>query len=72
MSKPSQVAEGRRFEIPVSHELLRQLQGALCIRCGIQGGQLFPDGRAFTVSPGDCDPIAWDVRAHAKCVGATR
>ncbi|MGW9436726.1 hypothetical protein [Streptomyces sp. NPDC055607] len=71
MSKPSQVVE-RRFEIPVSPDLLRQLQGTLCIRCGLQGGQLFPDGRAFTISPGGGDPIPWDVRAHAKCPGGDR
>ncbi len=72
MSKPSQVAEGRRFEIPVSRTLLRQLQGVLCIRCGIRGGQLLPDGRAFTTSPGGHDPLPWDVRAHEKCIRGTQ
>ncbi|GHH54861.1 hypothetical protein GCM10018773_58500 [Streptomyces candidus] len=65
-------ATERRFEIPVSRELLRQLQGVLCIRCAVQGGRLFPDGRAFTVSSNDCAPLAWDVRAHAHCIGASR
>lgn len=72
MSKPNQAATVRRFAIPVSPELLHQLQGVLCIRCGVQGGQLFPDGRAVTVSPGDSDPIGWDVRAHSKCIEGHR
>lgn len=59
----------RRFEIPVSVEVLRKLQGALCIRCGIPGGQLHPDGRAVTISPDESGPISWDVRAHSKCMG---
>ncbi|MFC8220420.1 hypothetical protein ACFUTY_19870 [Streptomyces sp. NPDC057362] len=62
----------RRFEIPVSTEVLRKLQGALCIRCGIPGGRLYPDGRAVTVSPDDSSPISWDVRAHSKCMERTQ
>lgn len=65
-------ADVRRFEIPVSTEVLRKLQGDLCIRCGIPRGQLYPDGRAFTVSPDDSGPLSWDVRSHAKCMGKTR
>lgn len=72
-SNAAAATDDRWFEIPsVSTEVLRKLQGALCIRCGVAGGQLYADGRAFTVSPGDSAPLAWDVRSHAKCMGKKR
>lgn len=65
------VPGGRRFEIPVSTDVLRRLQGALCVECGIADrGRLFPAGRACSVGPDGEDPLWWDVRAHANCLGA--
>ncbi|MFJ2191938.1 hypothetical protein ACIOJE_29065 [Kitasatospora sp. NPDC087861] len=44
-----------------------QLQGAACIRCGGEGGELVPTGHVYTpTSPGQA-PLGWAVVAHPKC-----
>lgn len=57
----------RRFEIPVSSQVLRVLQGASCLCCQMPGRELRSAGRACTVSP-DGDTLWWDVRAHDGCL----
>jgi hypothetical protein len=60
----------RRFEISdVSTAVLHVLQGACCLGCQSQGGDLRPAGRACTVSPNGTT-LWWDVRAHDKCLNA--